>query len=141
MCVCVRVLLCVCLVRVSMLKFFFPPARSFFRICSGILSLIIKNSCNYIDTSLLSADSTANGEPAVSVQETKIDLSGDGVAVIGGEPGLTENSSEVKLLREESRESRGVGENQPIMDRGVLNPIREEMDNYPDAAAPYLVSC
>ena len=74
----------------------------------------------------------------MSVQETKIDLPGDGVAVIG-EPGLIENSSEVKLLREESRENRGARENQP-MDHGALNPISEEMDNYPDAAAPYLVS-
>ena len=82
---------------------------------------------------------TANGEPAVTVQETKIDQPGEGVAVIG-EPGLLENSSELKLLREESRESNGPGAGESQL--GVLNPISEEMaiDNYPDTAAPYLVS-
>jgi hypothetical protein len=77
----------------------------------------------------------------MTVQETKLDQPGEGVAIIGGEPGFSENSSEMKLLREESRESRGTaGENQSgqLVDRGVLNPITEE--NYPDAAAPYLVS-
>lgn len=77
----------------------------------------------------------------MTVQETKIDQpGGDGVAVIG-EQGLPENSSEMKLLREESRESQGTVESQPLaVDHGVLNPISEEVENYPDAAAPYLVS-
>ena len=87
-----------------------------------------------------SEQTTVNGEPAVTVQETKFDQSGEGVAVIG-EPGLLENSSEMKLLREENHESNGAGENK-LVDRGVLNPISEEvaMDNYPETAAPYLVS-
>ena len=74
----------------------------------------------------------------MTVQETQIDQPGDGVAVIG-EPGLTENSSEMKLLREESRETVEDQSSQP-MDHGVLNSISEEVENYPDAAAPYLVS-
>ena len=108
------------------------------------LEIIVTITC--VDRALfLSVDSsepaTANGEPAVTVQETKIDQpSGDGVAVIG-ERGLLENSSKIKLLREESRESQGAVESQPLaMDHGVLNPISEEVENYPDAAAPYLVS-
>ena len=75
----------------------------------------------------------------MTVQETKIDQPSDGVAVIG-EPGVTENSSEIKLLREESQESSGMVENQ-LVDHGVLNPISEEVENYPDVAAPYLVRC
>ena len=87
-----------------------------------------------------SEQTTANGEPAVTVQETELDQSDEGVAVIG-EPGLLENSSEMKLLREESHESNGTGENK-LVDRGVLNPISEEVatDDYPNTAAPYLVS-
>ena len=94
---------------------------------------------HFVDSS--EQTTTANGEPAMTVQETKIDQPGEGVAVIG-EPVFLENSSELKLLREESRESNGAGESQ-LVDRGVLNPISEEVaaDNYPDTAAPYLVSC
>ena len=98
--------------------------------------------CNYNIYSVdFSEQATTNGEPAVTVQETKIDQPSDGVAVIG-ESGLAENSSEIKLLREESRESGGTVEDQSSqpLDRGVLNPISEEMENYPDVAAPYLVS-
>jgi hypothetical protein len=75
----------------------------------------------------------------MTVQETKLDQPGEGVAVIGGEPGLSENSSEMKLLREESRGTAGEIQSGQLVDHGVMNPITEE-ENYPDAAAPYLVS-
>ena len=91
---------------------------------------------SYIYSVDSSEQATANGEPAVTVQETQIG-EGDGVAVIG-EMELPQDSSEMKLLKEESRESRPeTGEES---DRGVFNPISEEVDNYPDAPAPYLVS-
>ena len=82
-----------------------------------------------------------NGEPAEAEKETNVDVEpSEGVAVIGSK-GMLENSSEMKLLREESEGENGVAAR--ALETGVLNPITEvtEEDAYPtDSAAPYLVS-
>lgn len=96
-----------------------------------------------LDNAIGAPSPEANGTPPAIVQETKIDGTVEGSAVIVGE-GLSENMSEVKLLREESVGSRGENEDASYpLDNGVLNPITEaaeEEEGYPDSAAPYLVS-
>lgn len=86
--------------------------------------------------------SEANGEPAVTVQETQIDATSEGDAVIG-DMGSPQNSSELKLLREESTEDKAAKVDTPSQpaETGVLNPINEDEEvSSPDRAAPYLVS-